>query len=163
MLGQDGTHVELVALQTVADVVVVQTIDERAILVVTLYHYAADAIARSNPDAVVLVFGDTAYRVVAESVFLGDVAKLVVHQVQDVDAFAGAYPQQTAGVFIDLCDIVVGKRREIRRITRQHRLLAGREVQNHQTFRSTYQQVVVLAIEQGGDVVGVQHAVLTGV
>ena len=109
LLGEDGTHIKLVALQTVTDVVVVETVGERGIFVVTLYNHTTDTIAGRNPDAMVLVFCNTTDGVVAESVFLCDIAQLVVVGVEDVDTLTRAYPQQTTRVFENLGDIVVGE------------------------------------------------------
>ena len=109
LLGEDGTHIELVALQTVTDVVVVESVGERGIFVVTLYNHTTDTIAGRNPDAMVLVFCNTTDGVVAESVFLCDIAQLVVVGVEDVDTLTRAYPQQTTRVFENLGDIVVGE------------------------------------------------------
>ena len=92
MLGEDGACVELVALQTVAEVVIVESVVEGSIFVVTLYHHAADTIAGGHPDAVVLVLGNATDGVVAESVFLRDITQLVVVGIQDVKTFTGAYP-----------------------------------------------------------------------
>ena len=163
LAGQDRTHIELVALQTVVDAVVVEPVVECSVLMVTLDDHTADTIAGRYPDVVVLVLGNTADRVIAESVFFCQLADFVIDQIEDVDAFARSNPYQAAGVFIHLSDIVVGKGLYIGGITCQHLLLARAEVQHDKSFRTAYQHVVVAAIEEGGDVVGVQHSVLTGV
>ena len=60
-----------------------------------------------------------------------------------------------------LCDVVVGKRVQISGITRHHRLLARREIQNHHTLSRTYQQLIVSTVIERGDVIRVQHAIFT--
>ena len=110
LLGQDGTHIELVALQTVSNGVVVQTIVEGLVFMVTLHDDADNTITCRYPDAVVLILGNTADRVVAETVFLRNQTEFVVCGVQNVDTLTRTYPQQSSGVFVDLCDIVVRKR-----------------------------------------------------
>ena len=92
LLGEDRTHVELVALQTIADGVVVETVVEGLVFMVTLYDDTADTITRRYPDAVVLVFCNTADGIVAQSVFLCNNAQLVVGWVQNVNTFARTYP-----------------------------------------------------------------------
>ena len=160
---QDGSHVELVALQTVVDAVVVESVVEGAVLIVTLDDDAADAVAGRYPDVMTVVFGDAADGVVAEPVFLSQVVELVVLQVQDVHAFTGSHPQQSAGVFKNLCDVVVGECREVGGVTCEHHLLACREIEDDQSLRRTDEHVVVLAVVECSDGVGVQHTVLTGV
>ena len=82
----------------------------------------------------VLVLGNTADRVIAESVFFCQLADFVIDQIEDVDAFARSNPYQTARVFIHLSDIVVGKGLYIGGITCQHLLLARAEVQHDKSF-----------------------------
>ena len=52
---------------------------------------------------------------------------------------------------------------QISGVTCQHRLFAGREIQNDHTLGSTNHQVIVRTIIERGDVVGVQHTVLARV
>ena len=89
---QDSTHIELVALQTVVDAVVVESEGEGAVLVVTLNHNTTDTIAGGHPDASALVLGYTTDGVVAESVVFRDIVELVRFWVQYVDALARTYP-----------------------------------------------------------------------
>ena len=70
----DSTHVELIALQSVVDAVVVESVVEGSVFMVTLYNHTADTIAGRNPDVVISVLGYTADGVIAESVFLRQVA-----------------------------------------------------------------------------------------
>ena len=68
MSGQDGTHIEFVALKTVAGIVIVQAIVEGPVLVVTLYDDTADAVAGRNPDTMALVFSNTADKFIGQLV-----------------------------------------------------------------------------------------------
>ena len=101
---------------------------------VTLYDDTTDTIAGGNPDAMVLVLGNTANGVVAESVFFRDIAQLVIIGIKNIDTFTSTNPQETTGVFENLGDIVVGEGRQVRRVTRQHHFLARVEVENDKTL-----------------------------
>ena len=95
-LGEDGAHVELVALKSVADVVVVESVVELLFLVYTLHHHSADAIACGDPHVLVFVFGDATDAVVAEAFVFGDIVKAVVGEVEHVYTFACSYPYQSS-------------------------------------------------------------------
>ena len=59
---------------------------------IALHHNTANAIAGRYPHASALVLGNTADRVVAQSVVFRDVVKLVRFRIQHVDALARTYP-----------------------------------------------------------------------
>ena len=166
LTGEDGTGVELVALQTVGCGIVVETVVVSAVLMVTLDDDTAHTTAGGHPDIVVLIFGDTTDVIVRQTLFLGQITQVVVFHVQDVQTLAGTYPKQTSGVLQYLGDEVVGERLHVGHITRQHLLLSGREIQDDQALSGSDVEVVVLSLEvivEAGDVVRGQFTVLTGV
>ena len=95
-LAHNGTDIEFVAQQAVGHVVVVESETNRAVLVVALNDYSRDAVAGRRPDVVAAVLGNAADIVVAQSLLLGDVVQVVVHQVQYVDTLACTYPYQSS-------------------------------------------------------------------
>ena len=87
---------------------------------VTLYHDAADATASRYPDIVVLILGDTADVIVAETLLFGQIVQVIVLKVQNVQTFAGTDPQQATRVLQHLGDEVVRKRLVVCYVTCQH-------------------------------------------
>ena len=166
LLGDDGTGIELVALQTVNRCVVVEAVVVSSFFVVALHNDTAHTAAGGHPDVVVLVFCDTADVVIAQTLLLRQVVQRVVLKVQDVQTFTRTDPEKSSGVLYHLRDKVVRERLQIRLVTSEHCPFRCREVQDKQSFSRSYIKVVglsVLVVEQAGDVVCRQFAVLTGV
>ena len=118
LTGQDGARIELVALQTVTDIIVVKSIVERAVLVVALNDNTTQTVSRSHPNVVVLIFSNAADGVIAQTVFLQQVSQFIVHLVENVQTFSCSNPQQSAGVFKNLRDKVVGEGHQVRTVSR---------------------------------------------
>ena len=109
LFGDDGSGVELIALQTVCCGVVIKTVVVSTLFMVTLYDDTAHSAAGGYPDIVVLILCYTTDVIIAQSLFLSQVVQRVVFKIQNVQTFTRAYPDKPARVLKYLGDIVVGE------------------------------------------------------
>ena len=109
LLGNDGSWVELIALETVCSGIVIKTVVVGSLFMVTLYDDTAHSAAGGYPDIVVLILCYTTDVIIAQSLFLSQVVQRVVFKIQNVQTFTRAYPDKPARVLKYLGDIVVGE------------------------------------------------------
>ena len=100
MTCDNGTGVELVALQSVGRGIVIETIGKCSILMAAVDHNTCHTTAGSDPHIMFHVFGNTADIIITKTLLLGDVVEVVVVQVivgvQHVQSLTCTYPDESA-------------------------------------------------------------------